>query len=82
MCGKPMLSPAVAAMRRSGRSHSGRLRVGRFARSMGSNGFWAGRAGRCGWHPWDLTACGRGCLMDARVYELSCLEAALEKKFE
>ena len=40
------------------------------------------RAGRCGWHPWDLTACGRGCLMDARVYELSCLEAALEKKFE
>ena len=48
MCGKPMLSPAVAAMRRSGRSRSGRLRVGRFARSMGSNGFWAGRAGRCG----------------------------------
>ena len=48
MCGKPMLSPAVAAMRRSGRSHSGRLRVGRFARSMGSNGFWAGRARRCG----------------------------------
>ena len=26
---------------------------------------------------WDLTACERGCLMHERIYELSCLEAAL-----
>ena len=31
---------------------------------------------------WDLTACVRGCLMDARIYKLSCLKAALEKKGE
>ena len=31
---------------------------------------------------WDLTACERGCLMHARIYKLSCLEAALEKKGE
>ena len=36
--------PAVQAMSRNGRSRSGRLRAGPFAHSMGSNGFWAGRA--------------------------------------
>ena len=34
-------------IRRSGRSHIGRLRIGGFACSMGSNSFWAGRAGGC-----------------------------------
>ena len=44
MCGRPIALRAVQAMRTLGKSRSGRLRAGRFARSMGFNGFWARRA--------------------------------------
>ena len=77
MSGKSMASPAVPAMRRTGRIHSGNPRVGWFARSMGCNCIWAGRAASSELHPWDLTASVRGGLMDVLIYQFGFFEAAL-----